>query len=345
MPLSTRLRACHHALIVAGALVLAAPADAASTLDTVRQRGHVVCGVNTGLPGFSFPDAQGRWSGLDVDLCRAVAAAVLGDAGKARYTPLTAQQRFAALQTGEIDLLARNSTITLQRDTALGIQYAGINFYDGQAVAVAKAAGAGTLADLDGAAICVAQGTTHELTISDWFRSHGLQHKIVVYESQDRMYDAFFGGRCDDMTQDSSALAAAIASVPKTPADYRILPDRISKEPLGPFVRKGDDKWLAVVRWVLMAMVEAEELGVTQANLQKRSQDGDPAVRRLLGLSAGNGKALDLDERWAYEIVAQVGNYGESYDRNVGAGSVLKLDRGPNALWTKGGLLYAVPLR
>lgn len=326
-------------------LGLALPAEAASTLDTVRERGMLQCGVNTGLPGFSFPDKQGNWTGLDIDLCRAIAAATLGDATKVRFTPLTAQQRFAALQSGEIDVLARNSTITLQRDAGLGIQYAGINFYDGQAVVVPARLGVARLADMSGAVICVAQGTTHELTLSDWFRTRNLPHKPVVYESQDRMYEAFFAGRCDGMTQDASALAAAVASFAANPADFVILPDRISKEPLGPFVRKGDDKWFSIVRWVVMAMVEAEERGVTQANAEAKLKDGDPAVQRLLGVSAGNGKALGLDEAWAYNLVRQVGNYGESFERNVGKGSPLKLARGPNALWTDGGLMYALPVR
>ena len=326
-------------------VALAAHPAAAGTLDTVRQRGTLKCGVNTGLPGFSVLDSQGKWSGLDIDLCSAVAAAVLGDATKATYVPLTAAARFTAVQTGEVDMLVRKSTITLQRDTALGLQFAGINFYDGQAVAVPKAAKIARMEQLKGTTICIAQGTTHELTLADWFRGHKLDYKPVVYENQDRMYEAFFAGRCDAMTQDSSALAAAITSVSGHPDDYVILPERISKEPLGPFVRHGDDEWLDVVRWSLMAMVEGEELGVSQANVDEKLKDSDPRIQRLLGVTAGNGKALGLDEKWAYAILKQVGNYADSYERNVGKASPLKLERGPNALWTAGGLMYAIPLR
>ncbi|GGF28394.1 amino acid ABC transporter substrate-binding protein [Aliidongia dinghuensis] len=332
------------ALATVGIFAAAEPA-AAGTLDAVRQRGELKCGVNTGLPGFSFLDSQGKWRGLDIDMCGAVAAAVLGDAGKASYTPLTAATRFTALQTGEIDMLVRNSTITLQRDTQLGLQYAGINFYDGQAVAVTKAAKVTKMEELKGTTICIAQGTTHELTLADWFRGHKLDYKPVVFENQDRMYEAFFAGRCDAMTQDASALAAAITSVSGHPDDYMILPERISKEPLGPFVRHGDDQWLDVVRWTLMAMIEAEELGVTQTNVDEKLKDADPRIQRLLGVSEGNGKALGLDEKWAYNVVKQIGNYGDSYERNVGKASALKLDRGPNGLWTAGGLMYAIPLR
>jgi general L-amino acid transport system substrate-binding protein len=326
-------------------VLLAGHPAGAGTLDTVRQRGNLKCGVNTGLPGFSVLDSQGKWSGLDIDLCQAVAAAVLGDATKASYVPLTAAARFTAVQTGEVDMLVRNSTITLQRDTAIGLQYAGINFYDGQAVAVPKSLKIAKMEQLKGTTICIAQGTTHELTLADWFRGHKLDYKPVVYENQDRMYEAFFAGRCDAMTQDSSALAAAITSVSGHADDYLILPERISKEPLGPFVRHGDDEWLDVVRWSLMAMIEAEELGVTRANVDEKLKDTDPRIQRLLGVTPGNGKALGLDEKWVYAIVKQVGNYADSYDRNVGKASALKLERGPNALWTAGGLMYAIPLR
>ena len=333
------------AALATGCVFMAAAPAKAGTLETVRQRGSVKCGVNTGLPGFSYLDSQGKWRGLDIDLCSAVAAAVMGDATKASYVPLTAAARFTAVQTGEVDLLVRNSTITLQRDTALGLQYAGVNFYDGQAVAVPKALKLGKMEQLKGTTICIAQGTTHELTLADWFRGHKLDYKPVVFENQDRMYEAFFAGRCDAMTQDASALAAALTSVSGHPDDYMILPERISKEPLGPFVRHGDDEWLDVVRWSLMAMVEAEELGVSQADVDEKLKDADPRIQRLLGVTPGNGKALGLDEKWAYQIVRQVGNYGDSYERNVGKASPLKLDRGPNALWTAGGLMYAIPLR
>lgn len=333
-------------LVAAALALLAVPAAAQnkSNLDVVKQRGQVICGVNTGLGGFSMADSQGKWKGLDIDMCSVVAAAVLGDATKIKAVPLSAQQRFTALQSGEIDILVRNSTITLQRDGGLGIQYTGVNFYDGQGFMVAKKSGVKELKELGGATICVAQGTTHEANMAGYFRSRNLQIKPVVYESQDVMYDAFFGGRCDAMTQDSSALASALATRNKGD-DYMVLPELISKEPLGPFVRRGDDQWAAVVRWSLYAMLEAEEKGVTQANVDEQLKSTEPLVQNLLGVKEGNGKALGLDEKWAYNIIKQVGNYSESFERNVGQGSPLKLQRGLNALWNKGGLMYPLPLR
>jgi general L-amino acid transport system substrate-binding protein len=332
--------------LLAALMLLALPALAQnkSNLENVKQRGQVICGVNTGLGGFSLADSQGKWKGLDIDMCSAVAAAVLGDATKIKAVPLSAQQRFTALQSGEIDMLVRNSTITLQRDGGLGIQYTGVNFYDGQGFMVPKKANVKALSELGGATICVAQGTTHEFNMAGYFRSRNLQIKPVVYESQDTMYEAFFGGRCDAMTQDSSALASALATRNKGD-DYMILPELISKEPLGPFVRRGDDQWAAAVRWSLYAMLEAEEKGVTQANVDEQLKSNDPLVQTLLGVKEGNGKALGLDEKWAYNIIKQVGNYGESFERNVGQASPLKLQRGVNALWTKGGLMYPLPLR
>ena len=325
-------------------LALPAAAQTPSTLEVVKKRGQVICGVNVGLGGFSLPDSQGKWKGLDVDMCGAVAAAVLGDATKTKFVPLSAQQRFLALQSGEIDVLVRNSTVTLERDAGLGIQYTGINFYDGQGFMVPKKSNVKALTELGGATICVAQGTTHEFNMAGYFRSRNFTIKPVVYESQELMYEAFFGGRCDAMTQDSSALASALATRNKQ-ADYMVLPELISKEPLGPFVRRGDDVWAAVVRWSLFAMLEAEEKGITQANVEEQLKSNDPLVQRLLGVKAGNGKALQLDEKWAYNIIKQVGNYGESFERNVGMDSPLKLQRGINALWTKGGLMYPMPLR
>src|SRR5262245_13928357 len=330
---------------VIGALVCwTSAAFAESTLETVKKRGQVICGVNVGLGGFSLADSQGKWTGLDIDMCSSAAHDVLRDATKAKYVPLSAQQRFLALQSGEIDMLVRNSTITLERDAGLGLQYAGVNFYDGQGFMVAKKLNVKGLAELGGATICVAQGTTHEFNMATWFRARNLTIKPVVYESQDVMYEAFFSGRCDAVTQDSSALASALATRGRQ-ADYMVLPELISKEPLGPFVRRGDDVWLAVVRWSLFAMQEAEERGITKANVDEQLKSSDALVQRLLGVKPGNGKALQLDEKWAYTIIKQVGNYGESYERNVGMESPLKLQRGLNALWTKGGLMYPLPLR
>jgi general L-amino acid transport system substrate-binding protein len=328
----------------AALLASTAQAQTPSTLEVVKKRGQVICGVNVGLGGFALPDSQGKWSGLDVDMCNALAAAVLGDATKAKYVPLSAQQRFLALQSGEIDVLLRNSTITLERDAGLGLQYSGINFFDGQGFMVGKKLNVKGLAELGGATICVAQGTTHEFNVASWFRAKNLTFKAVVFESVDVMYEAFFSGRCDAITQDSSALASALATRGRQ-ADYIILPELISKEPLGPFVRRGDDVWNAVVRWSLFAMLEAEERGITKANVDEQLKSTDALVQRFLGVKPGNGKALQIDENWAFNIIKQVGNYGESYERNVGMGSPLKLARGLNALWTKGGLMYPIPLR
>jgi general L-amino acid transport system substrate-binding protein len=292
-----------------------------------------------------MPDSNSNWAGIDVDLCRAIAAAMFGDANKTKYTGYTAQQRFTALQSGEIDVLLRNTTITISRDTSLGFNYAGINFYDGQAFIVPKKLNVSSLKDLAGATICIATGTTHELTIADWFRARNLSFQPLIIENQESMYQAFFAGRCDAMTQDSSALAAAKAARAGNPDDYVILPDRISKEPLGPLVRHGDDQWFDLVKWVLMAMIEAEEQGVTQANVDQMLKSNNPEVQRLLGVTGNFGNGLGVDNKFVYNIVKQVGNYADSFDRHVGKNSPLKLERGPNDLWTRGGLLYAIPFR
>ena len=333
------------ALAAATLLGSSGGAMAGATLDAVKSRGVVTCGVNTGVAGFSIPDAQGNWTGLDVDLCRAFAAAVLGDAKKTKFTPVTAQQRFTALQSGEIDVLTRNTTITLIRDASLGLIGAGINFYDGQGFMVKKDLKLKSLKELGGATICAAQGTTHELNMADYFRANKLTYQPVVIENQDQMYEAYFAGRCDAMTQDSSALAAVLSAKPQLAGNYMILPERISKEPLGPMVRQDDLAWLNIVRYTLFAMIEAEERGITQANVDDMLKTEDPGTKRLLGVTQGNGKALGIDEKWAYNIIKQIGNYGESFERNVGKSSGLKLERGINDLWTRGGLMYALPLR
>jgi len=339
-----------HRILVAvaiGAVALAVggPARAGATVDAIKARGVVTCGVNTGVAGFSLPDAKGAWAGLDIDLCRGFAAALFGDATKTKYVPMTAQQRFTALQSGEIDVLARNTTITLVRDASLGLLQAGINFYDGQGFMVKKDLNVKSLKELNGATICAAQGTTHELNMADYFRANKLTYKPVVIENQDQMYEAYFAGRCDGMTQDSSALAAVLASKPQIAGAYMILPERISKEPLGPMVRQDDLQWFAIVKWTLAAMIQGEESGITQANADEMLKTEDPGIKRLLGVTEGNGKSLGLDEKWAYNILKQVGNYGESFERNVGKASALKLERGINDLWTRGGLMYALPLR
>lgn len=338
--------------IVASAIVAATilttyclPAQAGATLDAVKAKGFVQCGVNLGLYGFSAPDDKGNWAGLDVDVCRAVAAALFGDAGKVRYTPLSAQQRLPALQSGEVDLLSRNTTWTLSRDTANGLNFTTPAYYDGQGFMVSKKLGVKAAKDLDGATICVLPGTTTEQNLADWFRANKLSFKPVVIEKNEELTSAFFSGRCDSFSSDASQLAAVRANEAPNPDDYVILPELISKEPLTPAVRHGDDQWMDVVRWSQFAMVAAEEKGVTSKNVDQALSSPDPEIKRLLGVTPGNGKALGLDEKWAYAIIRQVGNYGESFDRNVGGGSKLKLDRGPNALYTRGGLMYAPPFK
>jgi general L-amino acid transport system substrate-binding protein len=327
------------------ALGLYATAQAAATFDKVKQAGQIVCGVNTGLAGFAQPDNQGRYTGLDVDICKALAAAVFGDAGKVKYVPLTAQQRFTALQSGEVDLLSRNTTWTLLRDTDLGLNFAAVVFYDGQGFMVPKKLGVKSAKELGGATVCVQPGTTTELNLADYFRANKMQFKPVVIEKLDEVENAFFSGRCDAYTTDRSGLAATRAARAPNPDDYVILPEVISKEPLAPAVRQGDDQWNDVVRWVIYALFEAEEKGVTSKNVDEMTKSDDPVIKRLLGVTPGMGKALGVDEKWAYNAIKAVGNYGEIFERNVGEGSPLKLDRGPNNLWTQGGLIYAMPIR
>jgi general L-amino acid transport system substrate-binding protein len=318
----------------------------AATLDIVRQRGMLTCGVNVGLGGFSLPDSQGVWRGLDVDMYRAVAAAVLGDAGKVRYQGLTSANRFTALQSGEVDLLARNTTLTFLRDATVGLHMAGVNFYDGQGFLVRKSANVKTIKDLAGATVCLLQGSTHEMNLVDWMKEHQVQLHTVLLDTTDVLITTFQSGRCDAASSDGSNLASVRATGLRNPDDYVILPECVSKEPLGPMVRRADDQWLDIVRWTLMAMIEAEELGVTSANAEKMlTESPNPAVQRLLGKAGDFGKLMGLDNAWALHIVKQVGNYGESFERNVGTGSPLKLERGSNALWTNGGLMYAIPFR
>ncbi|MBK7975412.1 MAG: amino acid ABC transporter substrate-binding protein [Deltaproteobacteria bacterium] len=330
-------------LVLAAALVASA---SAGTLDTIKQRGQLACGVNVGLAGFSIADSQGKWVGLDVDFCRAVAAAVLGDGTKVKFTPLSAQQRFTALQSGEVDVLSRNTTWTLTRDTSLGLDFAGIDFYDGQGFLVPKKLGVKSAKDLKGATVCVQPGTTTELNLADYSRANGLALKPVVIEKFEEFTKAYFAGRCDAMTTDVSALASIRATLAPAAGEQVLLPETISKEPFGPAVRQGDPQWADVVRWVLQALIEAEEQGLTAANVVEQSTASpSPNVKRLLGTTAGMGQALGLSEKWALEAIRQVGNYGEIFERNVGKGSPLGLDRGPNQLWTKGGLIYALPIR
>jgi general L-amino acid transport system substrate-binding protein len=319
----------------------------AATLDTVKQRGSLVCGVSTGFAGFSAPDSQGNFKGLDVDYCRALAAGVLGDPTKVRYVALTAQNRFTALQSGEIDVLYRNSTETFLRGVTLGLRQGPINFYDGQGFVVRKDSGVKDLKSLNGATVCVAQGTTHEVTLGDYGRANNIDWKPLVFDRVDTMYQTFFGGRCDVMTQDASALAGAVATAAPNAADYVVLPQTISKEPLGPFTRNGDEVWSDIITWLHYGLIEAEELGVTQANVEEmaKSSSASPAIQRLLGTSGDLGSRLGLDNKWLLQAIKAGGTYGEIFERNVGQASSLKLERGLNGLWTKGGLMYAIPFK
>ena len=328
---------------VAAASFIAAGAQAA-TIDDVKRKGHLQCGVSQGLPGFSNPDTKGNWTGLDVDLCRAVAAAIFGDADKVKFTPLSAKERFTALQSGEVDILSRNTTWTLVRDTALGLNFAGVNYYDGQGFMVRKDLGVKSALELDGASVCVNIGTTTELNLSDYFRANSMKFKPVVFEKADEVVAAYDAGRCDVYTTDQSGLAAQRIKL-KAPDEHTILPEVISKEPLGPVVRHGDDQWLDIVKWSLYAMVQAEEFGLTSANVDKMKGSNNPGIKRLLGIEGDMGKNLSLPSEWAYNIVKQVGNYGESFDKHVGPNTTLQLPRGVNSLWTKGGLMYPMPIR
>lgn len=333
------------ALAAALALTLAAPAQAGKALDGVKQRGQLVCGVNTSAPGFSAADSQGNWTGLDVDYCRALAAVVLGDPAKVKFVPLNSQQRFAALQSGEIDVLARNSTWTLTRDASLGISFVGINYYDGQGFMVPKKLKVDSARKLANATICVQSGTTSEKNVADYFQANNIKYKQVVFDTAEATQAAFYSGRCQALTTDMSDLAGARTKASR-PDDFVILPEVISKEPLGPSVRRGDDEWFAIARWTLFAWLEAEELGVTKANLAKmKAESKDPGVQRLLGVSEDTGKLLGVDRDWVARIVGAVGNYGESFERNLGPKSALALPRGVNRLWKDGGLMYSPPVR
>jgi general L-amino acid transport system substrate-binding protein len=332
------------ALAATGVLGVAIPAMAGETLDAIRARDALICGVNTGLAGFSSPDSQGNWTGLDVDVCRAVAAAILGDAAKVQYVPLNAQQRFTALQSGEVDLLSRNTTWTLTRDTSLGLDFAGVTFYDGAGFMVRADAGVSSALELEGATICVQTGTTTELNLADFFRANNMTFEAVAIESFDEVNAAYFAGRCDAYITDSSGLASIRSTAPN-PDEHIILPEIVSKEPLGPAVRQGDDAFFDIVKWTIFALLEAEEKGITSANVDEQKANEDPTLARLLGTTPGMGEALGLTEEWAYNAIKQVGNYAEIFNRNVGPDSPLKLERGLNALWINGGLMYNPPLR
>ncbi len=322
-----------------------ATAYAGATLDAVKKKGFVQCGVNTGVPGFASADDKGNWTGIDVDVCRAVAAAVFNDAGKVKYTPLTAKERFTALQSGEIDILSRNTTWTLTRDSSLGLNFAGVNYYDGQGFLIKKSLGVKSATELDGASFCIQAGTTTELNLADYFRANNMSYTPITFDKSSETASAFDAGRCDALTSDQSQLYALRIQL-KDPGSAVVLPEIISKEPLGPVVRQGDDEWFNIVRWSLYAMLNAEEMGVSSKNVDKlASSSKDPGIRRLLGQQGIKGKGLGLSDTWAANIIKQVGNYGESFERNVGQGSPLKIARGINALWNKGGIQYAPPIR
>ncbi|TVQ71130.1 MAG: amino acid ABC transporter substrate-binding protein [Oceanospirillales bacterium] len=333
------------ATIVGAAMAVTAAAGVnASTLDSVKNRGALQCGVSDGLPGFSATDSAGRWQGLDADFCRAVAAAVLGDAEKVNFVSLTATERFTALQSGEIDVLSRNSTWTLTRDASLGLNFAGVNYYDGQGFLVSKDLGVDSALELDGASVCIQSGTTTELNLADYFRMNGMSYEPVLYDTSDQTTAGFEAGRCDILTSDQSQLSALRLQL-SNPDAAVVLPEIISKEPLGPVVRQGDDVWFNIVKWTLFAKINAEEMGITSANADEMLSSDDPSVQRLLGSSGNMGELLRLENNWAYNIVKQVGNYGEVFERTVGTGSPLNIERGLNALWTNGGIQYAPPVR
>jgi general L-amino acid transport system substrate-binding protein len=331
--------------LMAAAALAATPAFAGKTLDAIKARGQLVCGVNTGLAGFSAADSAGNWTGLDVDICKAIAAAVLGDANKVKWVPLTAQQRFTALQSGEVDILSRNTTWTLTRDASLGMNFTGVTYYDGQGFMVPAKGKVKNAKQLKGATVCVQSGTTTEKNLTDFSRAYKLDIKPVVFEKLEAANGAYFAGRCQAYTTDASGLASIRNKEAKVPADHLILPDLISKEPLGPAVRRGDDEFFAIAKWVVYALIEAEEYDINSAKVDAMKTSSDPVVQRILGVSEDTGKLLGLDKEWAYRAIKQVGNYGEIFERNVGPKSPLGLPRGLNNLWSKGGLQYAPPVR
>jgi len=330
--------------ILALAVILAAQSASAQTLQTVKDRGILNCGANGTLAGFGLPDAQGNWTGLDVDVCRAVAAAIFNDASKVKFVPLSAKDRLTALQSGEVDVLVRNTTWTLSRDTSLGLNFTGVDYYDGQGFMVRKALKVNSALELNGASVCVQQGTTTELNLADFFRAHNMQLKSVTFATANEAVKAYDAGRCDAYTTDASGLYAERLRL-SNPNDHIVLPEIISKEPLGPAVRHGDDQWFDIVKWVLFAMLNAEELNITQNNVDEMVKSGNPEIRRFVGTEGNYGEQLGLTKDWAVRIIKLVGNYGESFERNVGQGSPLKIDRGLNKLWSKGGVQYAPPIR
>jgi general L-amino acid transport system substrate-binding protein len=333
-----------NVLALAAILLVGQTMAQAGTLDQVKKRGYLMCGSSPGVAGFGLPDDKGNWTGLDIDFCRAVAAAIFNDATKVKFIPLSGKDRFTALQSSEVDVLARNTTWTISRETGQGFLFVGVNYYDGQGFLVRKALNLSSALELSGASICVQQGTTTELNLADFFRGNNMKYEPVNFASADEAVKAYDGGRCDAYTTDASGLYVERQKL-ANPDDSIILPEIISKEPLGPTVRQGDDQWFNLVKWVNFAMINAEELGVTSKNVDEKAKSDRPDIKRLLGFEGNFGEGLGLDADWAYRIVKLVGNYGEVFDRNLGENSTLKIKRGINALWTKGGLQYAPPIR
>lgn len=331
-------------LATSTALMTGTSYAANATLGKVTKQGFVQCGVSTGLPGFSNPNSKGEWEGIDVEYCQALAAAVLGDKTKVKYVPLTAKERFTALQSGEIDVLSRNTTWTLHRDTALGLNFVGVNYYDGQGFMVKKDLGISSATELDGASVCVQSGTTTELNLADYFRNKGMKYSPVVFDTAAQTSKGFEAGRCDVLTTDQSGLYALRLNL-ANPKSAVVLPEIISKEPLGPVVRQGDDQWFNIAKWTLNAMINAEEYGINSKNADQMRSSKDPNVRRILGVDGPKGKGLGIRDDWGYQVIKQVGNYGESFERTVGKGSPLDISRGVNALWNAGGFMYAPPIR
>jgi general L-amino acid transport system substrate-binding protein len=332
------------ATLSVAALAMIATVSTADTLDSVKKNGVLKCGVSTGIAGFSATDSNGVWKGLDVDGCRAVASAVFGDASKVKFVPLTAKERFTALQSGEIDVLFRSTTWTATRDTSLGLNFAGVNYYDGQGFLVSKRIGVNSAKELDGATVCIQAGTTTELNLTDYFKANKMAYKPITYDTSGQTIEGFKAGRCDVVTSDASQLYGLVLKV-KDPTSVKVLPEIISKEPLGPVVRQGDDKWFNIVKWTHIAMLNAEEFGLTSKNVDSMMDSKNPGIQRILGTSGEIGKNLGLDAKWAYNIIKNVGNYGESFARNVGKDSPLKISRGLNKLWKDGGLQYGAPIR
>jgi general L-amino acid transport system substrate-binding protein len=340
------LKAIASALVAGVALVATSlAAQAGPQLDKVKQRGELICGVSQGSAGLSLPDSSGKWSGLDVDYCRALAAAVLGDPDKVQFVPLSSAQRFAVLEAGDIDVLARNTTVTSTRDGTLPVLFVGTIFYDGQGFMVPASLGVKSAKELDGATVCVQPGTVNEQNLVDYFQANNMKFQSVVIENLPELEAAFYAGRCDVYLSDASTLSASRAARAGNPDDFVILPERVTKSPLAPVVRSDDIQWYKIADWVRNVLVEAEELGVTQANVEEQKKSQNPSVQRLLGVQEGIGKAFGLDDEWAARVIAAVGNYGEIYDRNLGPDTPLKLERGLNALWTNGGLMYSPPIQ